>query len=108
MFVVRDRFGNEICARCGSTEDLTIDHFISKRCGYPVDRDGNKIKICYTCNQLKAGNPVLPSWYTLLEEDKQRLLSRYVRYTRSWIVQNTDNQELIDYANHLCESQVEL
>ena len=51
---VFDRDGNK-CLRCGSEEDLTIDHEIPTSLG-GKDFDGNKQTLCQPCNVWKGSS----------------------------------------------------
>ena len=101
MFVARDGGGNEVCARCGKQDKLTIDHFIPKSCKMTVNENGNYVKICRDCNQDKSNEIVLPSWYTYLDKEQQQRLCRYMRYARSYILDNTENKEIIEFVKSL-------
>ena len=59
MFVARNHDGNEICARCGKNEKLTIDHFIPKSSKMTINENGSYVKICKGCNQEKSNQIAL-------------------------------------------------
>ena len=101
MFIVYDKFGNHLCARCGKECELTIDHFIPKSCRMAVNNDSNYVGLCVECNREKADRIVLPSWYRFLDPDRQAKLERIMRYARSYIIQHTEEQEIIDYVEEL-------
>jgi 5-methylcytosine-specific restriction endonuclease McrA len=44
---------NYRCVKCGSTEDLTVDHITSVYQG-GTDEDSNLQTLCNTCNSRKA------------------------------------------------------
>jgi 5-methylcytosine-specific restriction endonuclease McrA len=49
---IRELYGN-LCYRCGSTKDITIDHIVPKSadgCGVPT----NLQPLCQACNEEKA------------------------------------------------------
>ncbi len=101
MFIVYDGAGEEVCARCGEHGKLTIDHFIPKSCKMTVNENGNYVKICEACNHKKANKIVLPSWYIYLDENQRTKLHRYMRYARSFILEHTDDEEIIEYVKKL-------
>ncbi len=101
MFVAKDVMGFERCAKCGTYDKLTIDHFIPKSCKMTVNEEGNYVKICRECNQEKANQIVLPSWYTYLDENQQNKLCRYMRYARGYILEHTDDEKIIKYVKRL-------
>lgn len=47
-----DRDGNK-CVKCGSTEQLTIDHIIPIRKG-GISTESNMQTMCFNCNQNKG------------------------------------------------------
>ena len=101
MFIVSDKSGNHLCARCGRKSELTIDHFIPKSCRMTVNNDSNYVGLCVECNREKADRIVLPSWYRFLDPDQQTKLDRMMRYSRSYILKHTEEQEIIEYVEKL-------
>ncbi len=97
MFVVRNSYGKEICARCGKVSFLSKDHFIPKSCRMMVNEEGNYVRLCRECNKLKADHIVLPDWYLFLGEVQKERLNRYMKYARSWIRSNCTDKDILDY-----------
>ena len=89
MFIARNIYGEKICARCGAGYiPLTKDHFIPKSCKMNVNEEGNLVGICKQCNQEKANKVVLPEWYVFLKDEQREKLLRYMRYARSYVLEN--------------------
>lgn len=101
MFVIKDVMGYERCAKCGKQEKLTVDHFIPKSCKMTVNENGNYVKICRECNQEKDNRIVLPSWYAYLNDEQKEKLCRYMRYARGYILEHTDDEEIVKYVKGL-------
>ena len=91
----------QICARCGTVSELTKDHFIPQSCYMTVNEAGNYVGLCAKCNSEKANRVVLPSWYTYLDENQKNNLNRYMRYCRSWILNNCTNPAVLSYVKKL-------
>ncbi len=101
MLKAHDKYKHEICARCGKVRPLTIDHFIPKCCGMPVNDNTNYVGLCEECNREKAATIVLPSWYLYLKKDQQDKLNRIMRYARSYVIGHTDDADVLEYVLQL-------
>ena len=100
--IARDELGVEICARCGRRGlRLTKDHFIPRACGMNVDEAGNIVGLCERCNKDKGCMIVTPNWYRFLKEEQKKPLLRYMRYAKSWILANTDEEEVVQMVKKL-------
>ena len=101
MFIARDENG-KICARCGMmNEKLTKDHFIPKSCKMNVNEEGNYVAICKKCNEEKANKVVMPDWYLFLADEQKEKLLRYMKYARSYVLENIDDEELAEQIRRL-------
>lgn len=102
MFFAKNEIGEKICARCGSLDaPLTKDHYIPKVSKMNVDEEGNLVGLCKKCNREKGNQIVRPDWYTFLKSEQKNRLWRYVRYTRSYILQHTEDMEFVNMVKSL-------
>ena len=60
---------NHKCVKCGSTDDLTIDHLIPKHSGGSSE-EWNLAAMCYGCNQIKS-DTLSTHWYDLALNQKR-------------------------------------
>lgn len=81
---VRDQFNNQ-CFRCGSTENLNIDHHIPLSAGAPLEY-GNAVCLCRRCNRQKGSQ--MPKDFYLHKE--MILLAYYLSEQRAWIKPKQD------------------
>ena len=97
MFIARNEHGSKICARCGRMNAVfTKDHFIPKSCKMNVNEEGNYVALCKACNEEKANKVVMPEWYLFLQPEQKEKLLRYMRYARSYVLENLEDNELAD------------
>lgn len=102
MLVATNEAGYTICARCGKIgERLTKDHFVPKSCRMNVNEEGNYVGLCESCNKEKGCRVVKPDWYVFLSEVKRKKLLRYMRYARSYILANVEDEEVVDFVRKL-------
>ncbi|MBR4344482.1 MAG: HNH endonuclease [Lachnospiraceae bacterium] len=101
MFVAYDNYNNSCCAHCGKRCAITTDHFIPKSCRMSVNNELNYVGLCEECNKEKADKIVLPCWYKYLNSKQQLNLNRMMRYARSFILNHTDDAEIIEYVSKL-------
>ena len=101
MIIARDSSGKALCARCGRYVKLTKDHFIPKCSRMNVDKPGNLVGICEKCNREKGNRIVLPEWYLYLKCEQRSSLYRYMRYSRSYILEQCEDEAVREVVEKL-------
>ena len=66
-----------------------------------VNEEGNYVAICKECNYEKANKVVMPDWYMFLTDEQKEKLVRYMKYARSYVLANIEDEELIEKIKRL-------
>lgn len=61
-----------------------------------VNEEGNYVAICKECNYEKANKVVMPDWYMFLTDEQKEKLVRYMKYARSYVLANIEDEELAE------------
>lgn len=83
-------FFNNCCAYCGSSGDITMDHFIPVARGGESSRD-NILPVCHACNSKKQAQDFF-EWYpsqSFYSQTRERKLLKYLNYQGVGIQQRT-------------------
>lgn len=85
---LRVKFNNK-CVKCGSTEDLSIDHIVPKWLGGSDNIENLQI-MCRTCNWKKGHTP--PLWYRLKHLFTNFWYNQYIKLEAKLFSFNENNQ----------------
>ena len=66
-----------------------------------VNEEWNYVAICKECNYEKANKVVMPDWYMFLTDEQKEKLVRYMKYARSYVLANIEDEELIEKIKRL-------